>query len=77
MEIVQILHQEDVRRAGGGDQADFALDAKMLGGVDRRHLESRHRGKALGNGVTEDPVNVTFAHQGGGVTVVGAQDEVT
>ena len=48
----------------------------MLRGVERRHLDRRHRLQPLRDGVAHDAVHVAFMDQRAGMAVVGAQDEV-
>ena len=76
MEVVQVIHQHDIGPAARGNHPDLATDAKMLGGVEGGHLEGRHRGKALPDGMPQDAVHVAFIDQRGGMTIVGAQDEM-
>ena len=76
MEIIQVIHQQDIRPAARGDHPDLTADAKMLGGVDGGHLQGCHRGKTLLDGMAQDAVHVAFVHQRGGVAVIAAQDEM-
>ena len=72
MEVGQAVHQQDVSPAAGGDHAQVAAEAKMLGGVDGCHLERRHRRQALRNGVTQNAIHVAVLRQCRGVGIVGA-----
>ena len=59
-----------------GDRSQLALETKMLGRVERCHLDCRHRPKAAGNGVTDDPVHMAFIDQCAGMTIISAKDEI-
>ena len=75
-EVGQVGDNEDIRVATGGDLADLAADAEVLGGVDRRHLDRGHRRHAPADGMAHGAVHVAFADQRGRVRVVGAEQEV-
>ncbi len=72
----QIRDDEEVGQPPRRDRAQFALQPEMLGRVERRHLDRRHRLQPLRNGVAHDAVHVAVLDQGAGMAVVGAQDEV-
>ncbi len=73
---MQVTDQYDVRIAAGSDLADVACQPKMLGRIERCHLQGDHRIEALIDRVPHDAIHMAVVHQGAGVRIVGHQDEV-
>ena len=77
MEIVQIVHQQDIGPSAWSNHPNFTTDAEMLGGVDGGHLDGCHGSKTLLDGMPQDAVHMAFGNQRGGLAVISAQDEMT
>ncbi len=58
------------------NRAYFAFQAKMLRGVQCRHLDRCHRLQPLRNGMAHDPVHMPIADQRQRVAIIGAKNEV-
>ena len=58
------------------NRAYLALQAKMLRGIQRRHLDRRHRLQSLRDGMAHNPIHMPVADKRQRVAIVGAKDEV-
>ena len=72
----QVLHEQDVRAAAGGDRADVVAAAHVLGRVDRRHLDRDQRVDPGGDRRPHGVVEVAHGGERLGMHVVGDEQRV-
>ena len=65
-----------VRQSLDHGNAKLAFQPKMGGGVDCAHLQRDQRVTAAGDGMAQHAVHMAIIHQGAGMAIIGAKNEV-